>query len=33
MIVSAFIYPFKGMNGKTNDCKYFLAVKNISGGM
>ena len=22
----AFIYPFKGMNQKTNDCKYFLAI-------
>ena len=23
----AFIYPFKGMNQKTNDCKYFLAIR------
>lgn len=29
----AFIYPFKGMNQKTNDCKYFLAIRDISGRM
>ena len=23
----AFIYPFKGMNQKTNDCKYLLAIR------
>ena len=27
----AFIYPFKGMNRETNDCKYFLAIRDISG--
>ena len=27
----AFIYPLKGMNRETNDSKYFLAIRDISG--
>ena len=27
----AFIYLLKGMNWETNDSKYFLAIRDISG--